>query len=319
VNRNLKIALWFARNYLMRKYDWPAYVTFKTTTFCNLRCSYCNPTYWNGSIPPVDTQRTLKIIDNIAKSSAYVLSFEGGEPTLRPDLLDLLKRGKEDSFYTFVTTNGTRLNQMPLDKLAEYLDYLHISIDEYHNNMYLYQELGRFREAGLKVNVQVVVTKKTLNKLEDKVRKARQHRFKLLAMPAIDYPGNVKLGPDPYQYKQEMQRLKKLYPDTLNNSFDYIKLWEEGYTCKSMAIQVEPNGDLVYPCDFKGRVLGSLVDHSLNDLLASPRAKELKSLCYAGKPCGQYLHMQTSALASYQGLLSYGLPMAKWTFTGRAG
>lgn len=319
MNRNLKIALWFARNYLMKRYDWPAYITFKTTTFCNLRCSYCNPSYWNGSVPPVDTAKTLKIIDNIAKSCAYVMSFEGGEPTLRPDLVDLVKRAKEDSFYTFVTTNGTRLNEMPLEKLAEYLDYLHISIDEYHNNMYLYDQLEKFRKAGLKVNVQVVVTRRTLGRLEEKVRKVRKHHFKLLAMPAIDYPGNVRLSPDPYEYRREMERLKALYGDTLNNSFDYIKMWEEGYECKSMAVQVEPNGDVIYPCDFKGKVLGSLVHHGLNDLLASERAKELKEVCYTGKPCGQYLHMQTSALASYRGLVEYGLPMAKWTLTGRAG
>ncbi len=311
--------LWFTRNFVLRKYDWPAYVTFKTTTFCNLRCSYCNPDYWNGSIPPVDTAKTLRIIDNIAKSSAYVLSFEGGEPTLRPDLLDIIKRAKDNSFYTFVTTNGTRLFEMPLDKLAEYLDYLHISIDEYHNNMYLYGQLARFREAGLKVNVQVVVTRKTLTKLEDKIKKAREQRFKLLAMPAIDYPGNVKLSPNPSEYRTEMERLKALYPDTLNNSVDYIDLWEKGYECKSLAVQVEPNGDLVYPCDFKGGVLGSLVDNGLTALISSAKAKQMKLVCHSGRPCGQYLHMQTSAMASYRGLLNYGLPMAKWTLTGRAG
>ncbi|PSN97909.1 hypothetical protein B9Q09_00145 [Candidatus Marsarchaeota G2 archaeon ECH_B_SAG-C16] len=318
VNRNLKILLWFARNYLLRRYDWPAYVTFKTTTFCNLRCSYCNPAYWNGSIPPVDTQKTFRIIDNISKSAAYVMSFEGGEPTMRSDLLDLVRRAKEDSFYTFVTTNGTRLDRIPLERLAEYLDYLHISIDEYHNNMHLYDQLGKFRAAGLKVNIQVVVTRRTLGRLEENVRRAREHRFKLLAMPAIDYPGNIRLSPDPAEYKREMERLKKLYPETLNNSFNYIELWEKGYTCRSMAVQVEPNGDLIYPCDFKGGVLGNLVDTPLNALLASRKAKNLREVCHTGKPCGQYLHMQTSAMASLQGLIDYGIPMAKWRFTGRA-
>lgn len=318
MNRNLKILLWFARNYLLKKYDWPAYITFKTTTFCNLRCSYCNPAYWNGSVPPLDTQSTLRIIDNMAKSSAFVLSFEGGEPTMREDLLELLKRAKQNSFYTFVTTNGTRLDKIPLEKLAEYLDYLHISIDEYHNNMYLYDRLGEFRKAGLKVNIQVVVTRRTLSRLEQKVKKAREHRFKLLAMPAIDYPGNIRLSPDPHEYKREMERLKKLYPETLNNSFDYIELWERGYTCKSMAIQVEPNGDVIYPCDFKGKVLGNLVNTPLGSLLSSKRAKTLRALCNLGKPCGQYLHMQTSAMASFQGLVDYALPMVKWTLTGRA-
>jgi len=318
MNRNLKILLWFARNYVLKKHDWPAYVTFKTTTFCNLRCSYCNPAYWNGSVPPVDTEKTFRIIDNISKSTAYVLSFEGGEPTMRPDLLELVRRAKQNSFYTFVTTNGTRLDKVPLDKLAEYLDYLHISIDEYHNNMYLYNRLGDFRAAGLKVNIQVVVTRRTLSRLEEKVRKAREHRFKLLAMPAIDYHGNIQLSPDPLEYKREMERLKSLYPETLNNSFDYIELWEKGYSCKSMAIQVEPNGDLVYPCDLKGKVLGNLTNTPLSSLLSSPKAMKLRTVCRSGKPCGQYLHMQTSAMASLQGLIDYGIPMIKWRFTGRA-
>ena len=217
-----------------------------------------------------------------------------------------------------MTTNGTRLDRIPLERLAEYLDYLHISIDEYHNNMHLYDQLGKFRAAGLKVNIQVVVTRRTLGRLEEKVRRAREHRFKLLAMPAIDYPGNIRLSPDPAEYKREMERLKKLYPETLNNSFNYIELWEKGYTCRSMAVQVEPNGDLIYPCDFKGGVLGNLVDTPLNALLASRKAKNLREVCHTGKPCGQYLHMQTSAMASLQGLIDYGIPMAKWRFTGRA-
>ncbi|MCL5788443.1 MAG: radical SAM protein [Candidatus Marsarchaeota archaeon] len=318
MNRNLRILLWLARNYGLGKYDWPAYITFKTTTVCNLRCAYCNPTYWNGSILPVDTPRTLKIIDNMAKSSAFVLSFEGGEPTLRPDLIDLLKRAHENSFYTFVTTNGTRLFDLPLHQLAENLDYLHISIDEYHNNMRLFDKLGILREAGLKVNVQTVVSSKTLSRLEEKVKRVREHKFKLLAMPVIDYPGNMRLSPDPAAYRAELQRLKGIYGGTLNNSMDYIDAWSGGYECKSMAVQVEPNGDLVYPCDFKGGVLGNLAEYSLGELLSCDKAKKMKSVCSTGKPCGQYLHMQTSAMASIGGLVRYGVPMMKWTLSGRA-
>lgn len=85
-----------------------------------------------------------------------------------------------------------------------------------------------------------------------------------------------------------------------------------------MGIQVEPNGDLVYPCDFKGKVLGNLTNTPLSSLLASSKARELRTLCRSGKPCGQYLNMLTSAMASLRGLIDYGIPMAKWKFTGKA-
>lgn len=322
MNRDLKAIRWFIVTQILKDPFNPAYATFKVTSKCNLRCTFCSPYYYSGELGEVSTERVKKIIDNLRNSSIVVLSFEGGEPTLRPDILDLLEYAHDGSFYVMLTTNGYRLrDENFLSKLADRIDFLHYSIDEYHWNVKELDNLCRFRNYGLKVNVQTVVTRYNLSKLEEKVRKVKECGYKILAMPAVDYPGSkVKLAPDPYEFYKVLSDLKRKYGSTLNNSWGFINaiIGKVPRRIVSYAITIYPNGDLPYPDDINGEIVGNVAEEPLSKILKSERVKELQKKMLENQAKFEYLHLQTASFNSIRDLASYVGEMLRWRFTGKA-
>jgi len=309
VDRNLRLVSGFARDYFGDN-DHPLYATLKVSENCNDRCDFCD--YWMNKVPEVGTDVLKRIIDNISKGSVTVLSFEGGEPTLRPDLKDLLKFAKERSFYVMLTTNGLLLDKVPMDEYAEYFDFLHLSIDEEHRNVYLLDRLKELRKK-YKVNVQTVVTKNNLEKLEYKVKKAHEAGAKILAMPVVYYPGLPDLRPDPKKLYQVLYDLKRKYGDTLNNGPAVIQTLVRERRCRSLSISVEPNGDLFYPCPFVGEKIGNLAETPLSVLMSAENAKKGRERMAACRlNCPLYLHAETSTFSSLRALLPYAWGMVKW-------
>ncbi|ACP38476.1 radical SAM protein [Saccharolobus islandicus] len=322
MNKDLKAIKWFIITQILKDPFNPAYATFKVTSRCNLRCTFCSPSYYSGELGEGSTERVKKIIDNLRNSSIVVLSFEGGEPTYRPDILDLLEYAHDGSFYVMLTTNGYRLkDENFLTKLADKIDFLHYSIDEYHWNVKELDNLCRFRQYGLKVNVQTVVTRYNLHKLEEKVRKVAECGYKILAMPAVDYPNSkVKLAPDPYEFYKVLYYLKRKYGSTLNNSWGFINaiIGKIPKRVVSYAITIYPNGDLPYPDDINGDIVGNVAEKPLNKILQSKKVKELQQKMLENQAKFEYLHLQTASFNSIRDLASYVSEMLKWRFTGRA-
>ncbi|WP_338600278.1 radical SAM protein [Sulfolobus tengchongensis] len=322
MNKDLKAIRWFFVTQILKDPFNPAYATFKVTSRCNLRCTFCSPSYYSGELGEASTERVKKIIDNLRNSSIVVLSFEGGEPTTRPDILELLEYAHDGSFYIMLTTNGYRLKDDNfLSKLGDKIDFLHYSIDEYHWNVKELDNLCRFRQYGLKVNVQTVVTRYNLHKLEEKVRKVKECGYKILAMPAVDYPNSkVKLAPDPYEFYKVLSDLKRKYGSTLNNSWGFINaiIGKVPKRIVSYAITIYPNGDLPYPDDINGEIVGNVAEEPLEKILESRKVKELQQKMLENQAKFEYLHLQTASFNSIRDLASYVSEMLKWRFTGRA-
>ncbi len=322
MNRDLKAIRWFFRTQIIKDPFNPGYATFKVTSKCNLRCTFCNPEYYNGELGVENTGTVKRIIDNLRDSSVIVLSFEGGEPTTRSDILDLLQYAHDGSFYVMLTTNGYKLNDESfLSKLSDRIDFLHYSIDEYHWNVKALDNLCKFRQYGLKVNVQTVVTRYNLYKLEDKIKKVRECNYKILVLPAVDYPdAKVKLAPDNMELYKVLSELKKKYSSTLNNSWGFINalIGKVPKRLVSYAITIYPNGDLPYPDDMNGEIVGNLSQEKLDKVLSSQKVKELRQKMLENQARFEYLHLQTASFNSIPDLASYAAEMIKWRFTGKA-
>ena len=55
----------------------------------------------------LDLDRLPALIDQLAAMEVFQVNFGGGEPFLRDDFLDLLRRCSEQGITTCVSTNGT--------------------------------------------------------------------------------------------------------------------------------------------------------------------------------------------------------------------
>ena len=79
---------------------------------CNYDCDYCWPGLHNNIDPhhnyEIIKKIILYIIKNWSKGKEIRWNFGGGEPTLHPNFLDIVRLLKEHNQWILVTTNGSR-------------------------------------------------------------------------------------------------------------------------------------------------------------------------------------------------------------------
>ena len=97
---------------------------------CNYDCSFCGAESKNGSRRWLDIETYKKVCKQaiIEAGKPIWFKFTGGEPTLYPKLIELLKFVKEAGGFTYVISNGSRTLRYWRD-IAESgsLDFLSIS------------------------------------------------------------------------------------------------------------------------------------------------------------------------------------------------
>jgi radical SAM protein with 4Fe4S-binding SPASM domain len=107
----------------------PYVVSWNLTYRCNLACEHC---YLDaGGAPQVGTENfadrselgtdeCFKVIDEIAAfAPECVTILTGGEPLLRRDILEIVRRGSERGLWVVVGTNGVSITENVARRLAE--------------------------------------------------------------------------------------------------------------------------------------------------------------------------------------------------------
>jgi MoaA/NifB/PqqE/SkfB family radical SAM enzyme len=95
---------------------------------CNLACTYCNE--FDDVSQPVPLTELQRRVDHLAALGARVLTLSGGEPTLHPELDDLIAHIRSHGMIAGLITNGYLLTPERIERLNRAgLDHLQISID----------------------------------------------------------------------------------------------------------------------------------------------------------------------------------------------
>ncbi|XP_031732686.1 molybdenum cofactor biosynthesis protein 1 isoform X1 [Anarrhichthys ocellatus] len=111
-----------------------SYLRISLTEKCNLRCQYCMPDEGVKLTPRsqlLTTSEVLTLARLFIREGVQKIRLTGGEPLIKPDLLDFLKelRKLEGLKTIAVTTNGMNLARL-LPKLKDAgLDLINISLD----------------------------------------------------------------------------------------------------------------------------------------------------------------------------------------------
>ncbi|MFQ5973072.1 MAG: radical SAM/SPASM domain-containing protein, partial [Alphaproteobacteria bacterium] len=117
--------------------DPPFLVALNLTRRCNLRCAHCYldaGTRRHGDPDELTTDEVKNVLDEIATlSNETLVVFTGGEPTLRPDVLQLARHATSLGLMVVVGTNGTLLDRRRVDELIEAgVRAVGISLDSLH-------------------------------------------------------------------------------------------------------------------------------------------------------------------------------------------
>jgi len=95
---------------------------------CNLSCAYCNE--YDDVSKPVPIDEMLRRIDHLARLGTSIITISGGEPTLHPDLDQIIARIRHHGRIAGMITNGYYLVPERIVRLNKAgLDHLQISID----------------------------------------------------------------------------------------------------------------------------------------------------------------------------------------------
>jgi MoaA/NifB/PqqE/SkfB family radical SAM enzyme len=112
----------------LRSTDHPIMAQIIPIRRCNLACEYCNE-YDDFSKPvPLETMRAR--IDHLARLGTSIVTLSGGEPTLHPEVDDIISHIRRRGMIAGMITNGYLLTADRIQRLNHAgLDHLQISID----------------------------------------------------------------------------------------------------------------------------------------------------------------------------------------------
>src|SRR5258708_25453936 len=107
----------------------PYVISWNLTYRCNLACEHC---YLDAGSKPLvgtenfadrtelGTEECFQVIDEIAALAPECLMIlTGGEPLLRRDILEIVRRATERELWVVVGTNGVRITENVAQRLAE--------------------------------------------------------------------------------------------------------------------------------------------------------------------------------------------------------
>jgi 12,18-didecarboxysiroheme deacetylase len=147
-------------------------VVWNITRSCNLHCIHCYAhAVRRSEEKELDTRQALAVLDDLARFGSPVILFSGGEPLVRPDLLQLARYAVDKGMRAVISTNGTLITRRKAGELREVgLSYVGVSLDgteEVHDHFrgqkgaFLAAMAGirNCQDAGLKVGLRFTINR----------------------------------------------------------------------------------------------------------------------------------------------------------------
>lgn len=156
------------------------------TNRCNQRCRHCYMYAGEQQEQELTTKEVLKVVRGFAESGGKVITFTGGEATLRPDFKEIVTFAKKNELIVGVLSNGIAWPQEWMAWVKNTIDEVQISIDGYDAETYRYvrgkdtfnaalDTVDRLINVGIRVTVAITPLMETLiSKENEYIKFAKQ-------------------------------------------------------------------------------------------------------------------------------------------------
>jgi len=154
-------------------------VVWTATRHCNLLCVHCYATAQSTPFPgELTTKEAKRMLEDFAEFGVPVVMLSGGEPLIRPDLLDLASHATKLGIRITLSTNGTlitsdvarRISDIGVGYVGISLDGTEATHDRFRGQHGAYQAalqgLRNSRAAGLKTGLRLTLTRHTVGDLD---------------------------------------------------------------------------------------------------------------------------------------------------------
>ncbi len=239
----------------------PFFCGHKLTYNCNLRCKMCP--FWKRPGLNLSLAQEKVVLKQIYNSGAVGVAFEGGEPLLRRDLVDILAFSRSLPLHTSLITNGMLL-EAKISEIAKYINgVIYVSLDGLEKTHDRIRGVGgSFKKAvqgieaakeKVSVTINHTVMAENIDETESLVELAKGLDVKISIAIAHEYCNANGSSPVidkiPKMARVLVEMKQKGYP--IVNSIDYLKVLakEKNWQCKPWTmINIDPNGNVVLPC-----------------------------------------------------------------------
>lgn len=159
----------------------PQVAAIELTYRCNHRCLFCSCPWESDALAKgqeLTADEWARAFREMRCRGTDVVSFSGGEPTLRPDLLQIIDAAQSVGMQTCLISNGRALDEDLLRSLAERDVDLSISVPGietferqtgYDGVEHVMSLFHAARELGMRVTANIAVTKINLPELYENI------------------------------------------------------------------------------------------------------------------------------------------------------
>ncbi|MFW6195620.1 MAG: radical SAM protein [Chloroflexota bacterium] len=177
-------------------------VVWNLTRRCNLHCAHCYSASHDREYPgELDAREAMRVLDDLSCYGVPVLLFSGGEPTMRPDLPDLVERASALGLNPVLSSNGTLLTREMASCLAQAgmkragisLDGLEDTNDKFRGSKGAFQValqgIRNATEAGMRVSLRFTMTSRNIGDLPGLFDLAEAESIPRLCIYHLAYAG----------------------------------------------------------------------------------------------------------------------------------
>jgi radical SAM protein with 4Fe4S-binding SPASM domain len=304
-----------------QKFSAPLRVDMALTFRCQNSCVHC---YAGGSheTDELGTDQWKQIIDKLHGVGVFILTFTGGEPTLRQDLPELLSYGQNKGLVTGLVTNGRRLADKKYVRVLEEsgLDFVQVTLEshkpEIHDKMTGFKGSWNETVKGIKNLIPTKIyttTNSTLSRHNaddflDTVDFINELGVAAFGCNSLIYSGKAKDVVEDFVFPLEnleillpkiKEKAAKLglkflwYTPTQYCKFNPVKLGLGIKSCSAAMINmcVGPNGDM-YPCQSYFESLGNILKNEWESIWNHPLAVRIRNREYAEPKCKKCPQLQ---------------------------
>lgn len=297
-----------------QEYSAPLRMDMALTFKCQNNCVHC---YAGGphETEELSTEQWKRVIDKVHEIGVFILTFTGGEPTLRDDLPELLQYTQSKGIVTGLVTNGRKLRDVEYVKALEKvgLDFVQVTVESHkaaiHDKMTGTKGSWKETVQGIKnaaLSRIYVTTNSTLSKYNaadfpETIDFIKELGVAAFGCNSLIYSGRATSISN--EFALPIETLKELLPKVRDkaNKLGMKFLWYtptqycqldpvslglgiKSCTAAMVNMCVGPNGD-VYPCQSYFESLGNILKDSWNSIWNHPRAISIRKREYAEPKC----------------------------------
>jgi radical SAM protein with 4Fe4S-binding SPASM domain len=292
----------------------PLRMDLALTYRCNNKCEHCYNQPNSPNAAELDTNTWKSILERLWDISIPHVTFTGGEPTLRPDLPDLIDHAENIGIVTGLITNGRNLKDAAyVDKLViNGLDHIQItfeSVDErIHNQMAGNDQAWAETVEGIKNAIDTPIytlTNTTLTRLnapqiEETIEFLGSLNVEQFACNSIIYAGKGKNVSKIALSESELIPILESIQDVADeNNMHFIWYTPTRYceldpnnlglgvkrcSASQLAMAIEPNGTVI-PCQSYYKGLGHILNDSWESIWDNPISQEIRNHVNVPEEC----------------------------------